>query len=329
MNDIAKEAGVSQATVSYIINKTVPVSKETEDQVMNAISKLGYSPGKQRKAKASKFIALIIPDISVGYYDDIVRKAERLINETGHTCFLCNTFYSQAVERQYANTLADLNVTGVLIAYSLISKEAVQTLIDAGIPIVTLDNKVEDQAIPSVEINNHSGSEAAIEHLYNMGARNICFVSEPLISQGLTDRFEGYKKTLERMGLPFDEKLCFIENRQYDKFDMGYNLGTNIVVNRMIDAVFVSSDSIAFGVVQQLKEHGIRIPDDIMIVGYDDDVFSSRLSPKLSSVAQPIGRMCSIGVRLLFDMIKGLELGDYERMLEPNLVIRESTIKPQ
>ncbi|MCL6087364.1 MAG: LacI family transcriptional regulator [Actinobacteria bacterium] len=331
MKDVAKLAGVSQPTVSHFINGTAPVSHTVAEKMQKAIKELGYMPNalaRNLKQERTNTIGLIIPDIDNGYYTEITKNVEKNLREHGFITFLCNTFYDERLEKLYINSLIQQKVAGIVIGYGLIGKKAYEDVCKFEIPAILMDDKVEDDElnIPSVEVNNFTGSKLAVEHLYNIGAKKICYASEPLFNRTSNLRFEGFKKAMKEFGYGENDSFICIENNQYNKIEMGYNIGAQILLNNNIDAVFASSDQLAFGIIQRLKEHNVSIPDEIAIVGYDDIQLSKLVTPMLTTVSQPKYFMAKKGVEILLKMINGEPLTKKLFLLEPSLIIRESTM---
>ena len=332
MKDVAKLAGVSQPTVSYVINETASVSHEVAEKVKKAIKELGYLPNalaRDLKRKKTNNVGLIIPDVENGYYAEITKGIEKTLRERGFITFLSNTSYDVELERLYIKALIQKKVAGIVLGYGLIDKRAYEEIYEFEIPAVLLDDKLEfnGMRIPSVEVNNITGSMLAVEHLYNIGAKKICYAGEPLFNRTGNLRFEGFQNAMQKFGYGEDDKVLFIENNQYNKLEMGYNIGAQILLNGTIDAVFASSDNLAFGIIQRLKEHNVSIPDEIAIIGYDDIQLSKLVTPSLTTVSQPKYLMAKKGVEMLLKMINGEPLKEKECMMEPSLIIRESTMR--
>ncbi len=334
MKDVARIAGVTQPTVSHVLNRTAPISDEVACRVRKAAKALGYRPNanaRSLKTKKTNMVGLLIPNISNGYYADIVQTVEEELREEGLLLFLCNTFHDSALEKKYTDTLIEQNVRGIIIGYGLVDESCYASVIANEIPVVTLDSKIvsSERDIPSVEINNETGARAAADHLFHIGAKHMCFVSEPLFNSALKKRYAGFQERLTELEAPFNQKLCFLETMEYDKIEMGYNLGAHVLMNKQIDAIFASTDQLAYGVIRRLKEGYVRIPEDIAIIGYDDNALSKLISPELTTIAQPKIEMAAQGAQMLIKMIyaENLEQENHHIVLEPNLIIRESTIK--
>lgn len=334
MRDVAKAAGVSQPTVSHVLNDTASISPAVREKVLSIIDQMGYTQdaiAKSLKTRKTNVVGLIIPDASIGYYAEIISTVERELRNEGLILFLCNTLYNPDLEEQYIKALLQHNVSGIIVGYGLYNTDSYSDALKNDIPLVTLDDTFmyEENFIPYVRINNDSIASLAANHLYKIGARKIAFVSEPLFNDALKQRYAGFKSSLKELGLEFDESRCFIEHNQYDKIDMGYNLGANIVLDNSIDAAFASSDQLAFGIIKRLKEFNRKTPDEIAIMGCDDAPLAKLISPELTTIAQPKTEMAKIGTHLLIKQINGQKLDYNEKgtTLEPSLIIRTSTMK--
>lgn len=333
MKDVARMAGVSQPTVSHVINGTAPISEAVKNKVNEAIRELGYVPSvtaKNLKSHKSNIIGLIVPDVSIRFYSELVKVIETALRKKGYMIFLCNTFYNENLEREYIETLIQHNVLGVISGANLQDEMSYRLLESNNIPVTLLDTVNDVDWMFSVKIDNRMIARMAVSHLYNIGARNICYISEPFRNTLLQLRYEYFQQALAEFGLSHDENICFIGQYQYDNFSklkMGYNLAANIMLNSKIDGVFASSDEFAFGVIRRLKEHGVQIPQQVPIMGCDNDPFSALISPSLTTIWQPINQMAEIGVQRLLRLINGETPEQKSMKLEPNIIIRESTMK--
>ncbi len=331
MKDVAKLAGVSQPTVSHFINRSATLSLKTEEKVKKAIDKLGYIPNvlaRNLRLEKTNTIGLIIPDVDNGYYTEITKNIEKNLREYGFITFLCNTFYDERLEKLYINSLIQQKVAGIIIGYGLINKSSYEVFYKYKTPAILMDDKIEidEFDIPCIEINNFNGSMLAVKHLNSIGAKKICFASEPLFNRTSNLRFEGFLKAIEKLGYRENDRVLCIENNQYSKIEMGYNIGAQILLNNTIDAVFASSDQLAFGIMQRLKEHNVNIPNEIAIIGYDDIQLSILVTPTLTTISQPKALMARKSVEMLLTMINGGILNEKCLMLEPSLIIRNSTM---
>jgi len=326
MKDIARLAGVTQPTVSHVINGTASISKEVRDRVNQVIRELNYRPNalaKGLKTNKSNIVGLIVPDVGNGYYAMVARNVESRLVKLGYAVFLACTEYNQAMEASYLDNLLQYNVEGIIIAYQLTNRISIDKLIRMNKPFVTLDDELWTSPESSVRVDHFDGGYAATRYLLDSGRRRVAFVSEPLVMEAIKERLAGYEKAHGDMGLPVDKSRVITARSVYDKFKMGYELGKKIV-EKEPDGIFAASDVIAFGVLRALKEAGKKVPGDIALIGYDDVPMAKVATPALSTVAQPVGRMVEIGVSKLVAMMQG-EPALKANTLKPKLVIRETT----
>ena len=330
MKDVAILAGVSQPTVSHVINGTAPISKEVTQRVLNIIEDIGYVPNavaRSLKLMKTDTIAFIIPDIDSGYYAQLAKGVEETAREHGFITFLCNTFYNDELESLYINSLIQHKIAGIIIGYGLVKNDIYKDIYKYNIPFVIIDAnaKIGNHRIPSVEIDNVKGSHLAIEHFHKVGVKKICFASEPLFNDTLRSRFYGFKSAMEFYGYKITDDQVFIENEQYNKLEMGYSIGNKILKDKSIDAIFASSDNLAIGIMKEIQEHNVNIPDDIAIIGFDDIPLAELITPSLTSVSQPKYKMAQKGVKHLIECIEGKGEGLKRHMLNPSIIVRKST----
>ncbi len=328
MKDVAKLAGVTQPTVSHVINGTASISKEVTKRVQNAIKELNYRPNalaKGLKTNTTKTIGLIMPDISNGYYATLAKVAEKIFANLGYISFLTCTDYDVTLERKLLEQLLRYNVDGIIIMYSLTDKELLKSLSFSGIPMIVID-EVQNESIPcAIYADSLLGGYLATDYLIKKKKKKrIAYLSEKLTSPILKMRLDGYKKALTEANIPIDNNIIIVEKDIYDKFDMGLMLGRKIA-GRDVDAVFASSDALAFGIMRALNEAKIRVPKDIALVGYDDLPMAALATPALTSVSQPVYTQIDLAVEQLMIQIDGDGTCKKEIILKPELIIRETT----
>ena len=332
MEVVAKKANVSQSTVSHVINKTAPISPAVEKKVNEVIKELNYIPNaaaRNLKRNKTNIIGLVIPDVSNGYYTEIIENTETILRENGYITFLCNTLYNTEFEKVYIENLVQQNVAGIIIGYGLINRNLYQYLLDFGVPFVVMDDTeiVENSKILCVKINNTNGSLLAVEHLYNIKSKKICFASEALFNSTSKARYDGFYAAAKQYGYTDHCIVEYISNVQGNRLEIGYNIGAQIYLDGTIDGIFANTDNIAIGITQRLREYNVSIPNDIAIIGYDGISLSALVTPTLTTVVQPHKEMARRGLQMLIKRINGGELENATIELEPTLIIRESTMK--
>ncbi|HHU64009.1 MAG TPA: LacI family transcriptional regulator [Clostridiales bacterium] len=329
MWDVARLAGVTQATVSHVINGTASISQEVKKRVSEAIDELGYVPNaaaRSLKQNKTYTIGLIVPDVHSGFYSQMAKAVEESAREHGYITFLCNTSYHPQLEDYYINNLIQQQVAGIILGYGLVDQKVCNKVLNARIPLLMLDSslKIGDWQVPSVEVDNLKGSWLAVEYLYNMGIKEIGYISEPLYNNTLKLRYEGYVKAMENLGCTINKDFIDIHAKEYDKIKMGYESVDKILAQGKPRAIFVSADQLAFGAIKRLTELKIKIPEDIAIVGYDDIPLSTVVTPRLTTIFQPIDQMGKMGFEMLKKLIDGTKIPNKKVVLDPKLVVRES-----
>ncbi len=331
MRDIAKMAGVTQATVSYVINNSEDVSETVKKRVLDAADELDYIPNavaRNLKKRTTNTIGIIVPDVMNSYYDEMIKYAEKITRERGYFTFICNTMHDADVEDWYIISLIQQKVAGVVICYGLTNRECYKKLHKHNIPFVDIDD-VSDSAewdAPCVLVNNIKGSFLAVQHFISLGIKEIAYLSEPLYNIALRDRYEGYLRAMKEFGLEINDEIIYIAKKdsEYEKIQFGYIATREILSKARPKGIFAATDQIAFGVIKRLNEMKIKIPQDIAVIGYDNVPFSSVTSPSLTTINQPIMTMCIQGTSTLFKAIRREPDIKRKITLEPSIVIRES-----
>jgi len=334
MKDVAALAGVSLGTVSNVLNSPDIVAEPTRRRVELAIAKLGWipnEPARQLRAGRSRSIGMIVMDIANPFYTDLVIGAENCVQERGYTVQVGNS--AQEADRENAQLLVLMQqrVRGVLLAPIWGIDERVRQLKLRGIPVVLLDRAGNQSDFCSVSTDDVEGGRLAVQHLLDQGHTIIAVVGGPGNLQQVRDRRLGAELASSR----FDgsTRLLTISTPHLD-VESGVRTAEEIVLmpsNERPTAVFAANDLLAIGLLQGFVTAGLRVPDDMAIVGYDDIAFAAAAAVPLSSVRQP---RLAIGYRaaeLLFDEIEALdgeESHDHQQVrFTPELVVRRSSAK--
>lgn len=328
IKDVAREAGVSIATVSRVLNDVDVVNEETKKKVQDAIKKLGYRPNivaRSLKTQKSRTIGIIIPDISNQFYPEIVRGAEDVSNIYNYNIMLCNTDLDLDKEMEYLRVLKEKMVDGVIYMSNSLEPEIIELVKNLQLPVVLVETTDKQNTFPSVTIDNEKAALEATDYLIKKGNKNIAYIGmhEDAVNAAAF-RFSGYKAAIEENGIKFNENLCFFGGL---KAHDGYEGINAIIKNNDIDAVFCASDEIAMGAVNALREYGMRVPEDIDVMGFDDIYSASIFYPKLTTVVQPMYDMGSVGMRMLIKLINKAELVHHHFVLPHEIVERDSCKK--
>lgn len=325
IKDVAKEAGVSIATVSRVLNDVDVVNEETKKKVLAAIKKLGYRPNivaRSLKTQKTRTIGIIIPDISNQFYPEIVRGAEDVANIYDYNIMLCNTDLDVEKEMEYLKVLKEKMSDGVLYMSNSLEEDMLNLIKQLQIPMVLVETTNDKEDIPSVTIDNEKAAYDGVIYLINKGNKKIAYIgASGDMANASAVRYKGYKKALEENNLQMDENRTYFGNL---KAKDGYE-GINKILDKVdVDAIFCSSDEIAMGAINALRDRGIKVPEDVDVMGFDNIYSASIFYPKLTTVAQPIYDMGSVGMRMLIKLINNQKMDNTNYILPHQLIERDS-----
>jgi LacI family transcriptional regulator len=325
IKDVAKEAGVSIATVSRVLNDVDVVNEDTKKKVQDAIKKLGYRPNiiaRSLKTQKSRTIGIIIPDISNQFYPEIVRGAEDVSNIYNYNIMLCNTDLDPDKEMEYLRVLKEKMVDGVIYMSNSLEAEMIDLIKELELPTVLVETTDKENTFPSVTIDNEKAAIDAINYLVKKGNKKIAYIgSHEDAVNAAAYRFAGYRTALKKNNLELKDDLCSFGGL---KPQDGYEGIKKILGNNDIDAVFCASDELAMGVINALRDMGRKVPEEIDVVGFDNIYSAAYFYPKLTTVEQPMYDMGSVGMRMLIKIINGAELVQHHFVLPHQIVERDS-----
>ncbi len=328
IKDVAAAAGVSIATVSHVINKTRYVSDELKARVQIAMVELGYRPNtlaRSLRSGQTKTIGMIVPDASNLFFAEIGKAIEDLGFENGYSVILCNTDNSLDKQNTYVDTLITKQVDGLIFISSGDSDETLMLLKQANIPTIVADQDVPSGLADTVLLNNKLGGYLATRHLFELGHRQIaCITGPPLLPSSL-ERVEGYYATFKEFGLSHNPD--WILNGDF-RLQSGHACMSQLLdMRERPTAVFVCNDMMAIGALNAVYNRGLRIPEDISLVGFDNIALASSVNPALTTIAQPIQQIASTVYDKLFSRIQDTDTeSPTERViLDPELIIRATT----
>jgi LacI family transcriptional regulator len=326
ISDVAKRAGVSPATVSRVIHGASNVRPATREKVEQTIEELGYVPSavaQGLRSKRTRALALVVPDITNTFWTTVARGVEDVAQEHDYSVFLGNTDEDPAKQLRYLDFLVSQLVDGVLIAPYDADAAHLDKLRRRNIPTVVLDRRIDGWEVDSVYADSLSGARAVVQHLIGLGHRQIAMVSGPAKTSTAEDRVAGYCMALTEAGIPVDPDL--IQRGEY-RSASGEAL-THGLLDRGLapTAIFAANNVLAMGVVDALEERGLRIPQDVALVCFDDLPNTSHLFPFLTVVAQPVYDMGVNAAQLLLSRLESkANLQPRHVVLPTRLIIRHS-----
>lgn len=325
ISDVAHRAGVSISTVSRVLNGTAPVAEDTIERVMEAVSALNYRPHAAARVLASQktnTIGLVLPEISGSFFPPMLRGIELGVRDHGYDLLIHATSL-QSLEPGRSYTLGEQNTDGLLIFTDSFNEREIRRLYDIGFPILLLHRTApEDMQIPIVTFENKSGARKLVNHLArDHGYRRIAFLQGPEDNEDSFWREMGYREALAENGIPFDETLIGIG--AFNSFEAGQMIGSWLTDGLSMDAIFAGDDDSAAGVITALTQAGVRVPEEVAVVGFDDVPLSRYLTPALTTVSAPIELAGREAVRQLINLIEN-NSAEPLTLLPTELVIRQS-----
>lgn len=322
---IAMKAGVSIASVSRYINGSGKVSPTLAKKIQAVIDDTGYMPNELARSlfrNSSNMIGVLIPNVSNPFFGQILLYIEKYASSHGYNIFLCNTYDDIEIEKRHIVMLQQLRVDGMVVMRGQ-NKDIFSNI---KVPIVSLENNINPN-IPMISVDNYLGGAIAFHHLYHKGCKNLLHIAGPNRFEATVNRCQGFIDSAKEYHIPVDIirldsdfKTSFLEN-YFDKFDL----------LTKYDGVFVFNDITAATVLKYFVTKGKNIPNDIKLIGFDDNFISELLYPTLTTIHQPIEKMSKLLVDKLIKRIQNKSVEEQENkdmntfLLPPKLIERETT----
>ncbi len=334
IKDVARLSNVSATTVSLILNgKEIRASEETRARVLQAAKQLGYEPNPIAVAlitKKSRTVGLVLPNIGNFFFSELSKLVERELDQQQYALLFGNSMGTAEKGLDYLKLFINKGVDGIIFVRASKSSENYAERFDeivksTQVPIVMADRIIENNSASSVTVNQELGGYLATRHLLELGHRRIgCITAEPTL-ENVISRLDGYRCALAEFGIEFDPELVCSGN---------FNIATGktltpSLLEKGVTAIFAFNDPIAIGAYRACSRRGLRIPEDISIVGYDDIVLSEIPDRPLTTVHQPVELIAKEAVDLLLSLIDAKEKYKKDIILQPKLIVRESTCPPK
>jgi LacI family transcriptional regulator len=326
--DVAREAGVSMATVSRVVNNNPNVKPQTRKKVFEAIEKLGYRPNAVARGLASKrttTVGVVIPDISNHIFAEVARGIEDIANMYHYNIILCNADKKKEKEIRVINTLLEKQVDGLLFMGAAVTDDHIEAFRTTTVPIVLCATGDEKREFPSVDIDHEKAGYDATKQLIDAGHRKVAMIAGRMEDPytGLA-RYQGYRRALEEAGIPFREEYVRVGTYRYASgMEM---MNYFLQLKDRPTAVFVATDEMALGALHQVQDAGLKVPDDISIISVDNSKLSIMVRPQLSTVSQPMYDIGAVSMRLLTKLMKNETVED-KRVILPHEVVLRNTIR--
>lgn len=332
MKDVAKEAGVSIATVSRVINDQTLVSTELRERVQAAMSKLDYHPSnvaRSLRRQQTQTVAVVVPQLDQPFFSTLTFAIQQRLFIEDYYTFTCSTMESEAEEAAYIEMLLGQRVDGVIVAPTGRSAQNIHRLISGNIPVILVDRQVPGITdIDHVLFDNKQGGQVGMQHLLDLGHRHIAIIGAPAHSGAIRRRIEG-AQAAARQRPDVQLHVQVVDREKIQQFDIGYQIAHDLLrqANRPT-AVFALTDTAAVGAMHAANEIGLRIPEDVSIVGFDNIPMAKYSLPALTTVAQPIHDMGAQTADILLKRLVDRHTEPVHIVSKAQLIVRKSTHAP-
>lgn len=326
IRDLAKKTGLSITTISQILNnKGDRFSDETKKIVFDTVKKMNYKPNYYAKnmiKNDTETIGMIVPEVTDPFFSLVVKGVEDYLEEKGYSLILCNSSHDPNREKKYIEKFIYRKVEGVIIASpNKISKETLGMLNEHNTPYLLLDRNLNENLGSKVLVDEEAGVSRAISYLVKMGHRKIGILASDNQYYNLTNRLEVYLKCMEQNNIHVPENWI---SQGILTFNGGYLAAKNLLENASVTAIFAENDQLAVGAYSAIYEKGLKIPDDISIIGFDGIDISKYLTPPLTTVSLPIYDIGKNAAVTLMNQIKNPDCEKKNVLLKTNFIIRKS-----
>ncbi|MCS7219810.1 MAG: LacI family DNA-binding transcriptional regulator [Anaerolineae bacterium] len=330
IRDVAERAGVSPITVSRVINHSGYVSQETRARVEAAIAELQYVPNSLARSlrfKRTHTLALVLTDITNPFWTTVARGVEDVASQSGFNVILCNTDESDAKQSEYLNVLLQKQVDGFLLVPARSAPEPITLIQSQRVPTVVLDRQVPGAQVDVVRGDSEGGAYQLVRLLLSLGHRRIAMLSGPVSISTAADRVAGYRRALQEAGLEAQAELvCYGEYTQ----ESGYQMAQEALsLTPRPTALFAANNFIAIGALRALRETGVRVPEDMALVSFDDIPPAFAIEPFLTVAAQPAYEMGRRATELLLARLSGQAPPEPQEIVFPTeIIVRRSSGPP-
>jgi LacI family transcriptional regulator len=327
IRDVARLAGVAPITVSRVINNSGYISDETQERVKAAIAQLGYVPNtlaRSLRSRQTGMLALVLTDITNPFWTTVARGVEDAASDAGFNLILCNTDESEEEQDRYLHALLQKQVDGVLLVPAQNRPEPVQFIRRQGVPVVILDRRLEGIETDAVRCDSVGGAYQLTCLLASLDHCQIAALVGPRGVSTAEDRALGYRKAMQEAGLS-----CTVEQVIYGEFtiESGYAMANQaLALSPQPTALFTGNNFIAIGALKALRDSGLRVPEDVAVVAFDDLPATMMVEPFLTVAAQPAYEMGQRATGLLLARLSGQAPEGYQEIILPTeLIVRRSS----
>jgi DNA-binding LacI/PurR family transcriptional regulator len=324
--EVARKVGVSEATVSRVLNGKPGVAESTREAVLTALDVLGYERPTKLRGERARLVGLVLPELQNPIFPAFAEVVGGALAQQGFTPVLCTQTAGGVSEADYVELLLGQQVSGIVFAGGHYAQRDAthghyERLAGRNLPVVLINASIEELPFPRVSCDDEVAIEQAIGHLASLGHTTIGLVLGPVDHVPSERKLRAAQAMMQRLGLELGERQVV---RSAYSLESGQAAG-NRLLREGVTGIVCASDPLALGVIRAARRAGLRVPDDISVVGYDDSAFMSCTEPPLTTVRQPIEPMGRAAIDLLVSQIHGGVVPQDELLFEPELVVRGST----
>ncbi len=323
--DVAREAGVSMATVSRVVNENQNVKETTKKKVLEVIERLDYRPNAVARGLASKrttTVGVIIPDVTNLYFSSLARGIDDIAAMYKYNIILANSDQSTHQEVKVLNNLLSKQVDGIIYMGTTITDELYKEMLRSKTPVVLAGTMDQLHEIPSVNIDYKTATEEATDLIVSNGHKQVAFITGTLKNTSFNDlRLKGYRESLEKVDITFNEKNVY-------EIPLTYQAGEHVVdklLAKGYTAAVVVDDEVAVGMINSLADHGVKVPEEFEVITSNNSKLTKLTRPCLSSIAPPLYDIGAVSMRLLTKIMHKEEIFDNEITLPYRIEKRQST----
>jgi LacI family transcriptional regulator len=323
LSEVAELAGVSPSTVSRILNGTAGVSEAKKARVEQAIAQLNFRPNPSARSLAggrTMSIGVLTQSIDSPFYGEALRGIEQVLLTAGYASLFMSGHWNEGDELQCIRMLQDRQVDGIIVLTGKLPDDTLMSISEQ-IPLVVTGRQISGEHLCSFDFDNREGLRLAVRHLHALGHRHLAFIASQEDHADTQQRMRGFREELDQLGLPFNEQLVVHGDLQEPS---GFRAMNQLIQSgESFTAVIAANDQMAYGAMVALYRSGIRVPDDVSLVGFDDLPHSAFCIPPLTTVRQPIHELGMQAAQAMLMLLKGEkhEVG----VASPQLMVREST----
>jgi LacI family transcriptional regulator len=328
--DVARKSGVSLGTVSRVINNDAHVAPQTRQHITSVMQEMGYVANRQARSlrgRKTNVIGVLVPDLGTGYIGEIMHGIDNELALAQLDLMLFTTHRTAIKEANYVANLVRGMVDGLLLVLPRNPADYAGTLTHQKFPFVLIDHQGGSDPCPAVGAANWQGAYNAAEYLIKLGHTRIGFITGSMDLGAATDRLAGYKSALRTHHLPVDPRLIY--EGTFAQLDGYAGASTLLDLENPPTAIFASNDAMAMGAMDAVRNGGLRIPEDISILGFDDVPQAALVRPALTTVRQPLEQMGGVATQMLLDLLKNPDKHIERIELPTELIVRGSTALPK